>query len=179
MNPAPNLVLVGPMGAGKSSIGRRLAIRLGLDFVDLDRRLEQDAGVPVATIFALEGEAGFRRRESALIADVLTGHGLLVSTGGGIVLDPVNRDLLHRRGFVVYLRLGVEEQLERLARDHTRPLLAGDNREATLRKLSTVRTPLYESLADRVFDSASLGVDGAVRRLAAQLQSGWTRQDVA
>lgn len=179
MNPAPNLVLVGPMGAGKSSIGRRLAIRLGLDFVDLDRRLEQDAGTLVTTIFAMEGEAGFRRRESALLADVLQGHGLLVATGGGVVLDPANRELLHRRGFVVYLRLPVEEQLSRLARDRTRPLLKGDNREATLRALSVIRTPLYEALADRVFDSASLAVDMAVRRLATQLQAAWTRRDVA
>jgi shikimate kinase len=179
MNPAPNLVLVGPMGAGKSSIGRRLAVRLGLDFVDLDRRLEQDAGTSIATIFSLEGEAGFRRRERALLADVMQGHGLLVSTGGGIVLDPGNRELLHRRSFVVYLRLPVEEQLARLARDRTRPLLKGDDREATLRALAAVRTPLYEQLADRVFDSTALAVDMAVRRLAAQLQAGWTRRDVA
>lgn len=179
MNPAPNLVLVGPMGAGKSALGKRLAERLGLAFVDADRAIETAAGADVPTIFALEGEAGFRRREALAIAELLAGDGRVVATGGGAVLDVDSRALLQQRAFVVYLRLGVADQLERLARDRSRPLLAGGDREATLQALAAVRNPLYEALADLVVDAAALPVDAASRRLAAQLRADWQRQAVA
>ena len=97
MNPAPNLVLVGPMGAGKSSIGRRLAGRFGLAFVDLDREVEQRTGATIPTIFECEGEAGFRLREREVLADLLAGEGLLLASGGGAVLDPDNRRALVER----------------------------------------------------------------------------------
>lgn len=180
MNPAPNLVLVGPMGAGKSALGKRLAGGLGLAFADVDRAVEASAGVDIATIFTLEGEAGFRRREAQAIADLLAGDGRLVATGGGAVLDADSRALLQARAFVVYLRLGVAQQLERLARDRSRPLLAGGgDREQTLRALAAARNPLYESLADLVVDAAALPADAAARRLATQLRAQWQRQAVA
>ena len=112
MNPAPNLVLVGPMGAGKTSIGKRLAVRLGLAFVDCDHRLEEVTGAAVPLIFECEGEAGFRARETALVADLMRGEGQLVATGGGAVLAPVNREHLKGRGFVVHLQVSVDQQIE-------------------------------------------------------------------
>jgi shikimate kinase len=179
MNPAPNLVLVGPMGAGKSALGTRLAARLGLAFVDADRAVEAAAGVDIPTIFALEGEAGFRRREAQQLAEILGGEGRVVATGGGAVLAPETRALLRTRGFVVYLRLGVREQLQRLARDRSRPLLATGDREATLRALAAVREPLYVELADHTVDAAALPADAAARRLATELRARWQRQQVA
>src|SRR5690606_928392 len=126
MNPAPNLVLVGPMGAGKSSIGKRLASRFGLVFVDLDREIETRTGATIPTIFECEGEPGFRARESATLVDLLQREGLVIATGGGAVLDAGSRQRMRARGFVVYLQVSLARQVERLARDRSRPLIAGD-----------------------------------------------------
>ncbi|MGH8029907.1 MAG: shikimate kinase [Arenimonas sp.] len=170
---APNLVLVGPMGAGKSSIGRRLAGRLGLQFVDADRAIEEATGASVPMIFELEGEAGFRVREQALIAELCAGRDQLIATGGGAVLDEANRDVLHQRGFVVYLRLGIEQQLRRLARDTARPLLAGPDRRERLQQLAAQREPLYSAIADLTFDCDRLPLAEAVNRLATALAPRW------
>ena len=116
MNPAPNLVLVGPMGSGKTSIGRRLADRFGLRFVDADHHVEQQSGATISAIFEHVGEAGFRQREAAALAGLLAGERLLVATGGGAVLGEANRRLMRERGFVVYLQAGLESQLKRLHR---------------------------------------------------------------
>ncbi|HLS84033.1 MAG TPA: shikimate kinase [Arenimonas sp.] len=175
MNPAPNLVLVGPMGAGKSSIGKRLAERLALEFVDCDQRLEELTGAPVPVIFECEGETGFRWRESALIAELMQGRGQLLATGGGAVLAPANRAALSTRGFVVHLAVGVEQQLERLARDRQRPLLNTPDRRARLEALASERDPLYAEVADLVFASDGLSVATATERLAALLASHWQR----
>jgi len=179
MKPAPNLVLIGPMGAGKTSIGRRLADRLGLAFVDADQRLEEVTGATVPLIFEHEGEAGFRQREALLIADLMQGQGQLIATGGGAVLSPDNRRHLRERGFVVYLMVGIEHQLKRLARDRTRPLLADGDRRAKLAALAAVRGPLYEQSADLSFDSDGLAVSVAVDRLCTQLQAQWQRAEAA
>src|SRR5690349_18510980 len=141
MNPAPNLVFVGPMGAGKTTIGTRVAAKLGLRFVDVDRRLEELTGAQVPVIFECEGESGFRTRESALIAQLCEDSGLLIATGGGAVLDPENRRCLRERGFVVYLHVDVEAQLTRLARDRSRPLLLEGDRRAKLLALTAQREP--------------------------------------
>jgi shikimate kinase len=177
MNPAPNLVLVGPMGAGKTSIGKRLAQRLQLSFVDADHRLEEITGVSVPLIFECEGEAGFRAREALLIADLMKDHGQLVATGGGAVLAEENRIQLHARGFVVYLKVGVEQQLERLARDRSRPLLASGDKRAKLEALAMVRGPLYEAVADLVFDSHHLLVNTAADLLCSQVEKQWQRTE--
>ena len=124
MNPASNLVLVGPMGAGKTCVGRRLAERFGLRLVDADHEIERLAGASINTIFEIEGEAAFRARESAVLATLLAHDGIVLSTGGGAVLDPDNRRRMRERGFVVHLMVSVEQQLARLARDRSRPLLA-------------------------------------------------------
>ena len=180
---APNLVLVGPMGAGKSSIGRRLAGRLGLRFVDADRAIEEATGASVPVIFEVEGEAGFRARERALIAELCAGRDQLIATGGGAVLEAANREALRARGFVVYLRLGIEQQLRRLARDRARPLLAGPiqdgmDRRERLQQLAEQRGPLYESIADLAFDCYRLALGEAVERLATELAPRW-RPDAA
>jgi shikimate kinase len=179
MNPASNLVLVGPMGAGKTSIGKRLAERLGLRFVDADHRLEEVTGAPVPLIFECEGEAGFRVRESQLIADLMQGRGQLVATGGGAVLAPENRRLLHAHGFVVYLKVSVGQQLHRLARDRSRPLLATNDKHARLESLAAVRNALYEEVADLVFDSEGLAVASATDRLRTLVETRWQRGEAA
>jgi shikimate kinase len=173
MNPAPNLVLVGPMGAGKSALARRLASRLGLEFVDADRRLEELAGAAIPLIFELEGEAGFRAREEQLLAQLLTGRGQAIATGGGAVLSAATRARLRDRGYVVHVQVGIEQQLARLERDHVRPLLAQGDRRQTLLALAQVRDPLYAEVADHVFSSDGLGVDDAARRLANFLKEHW------
>jgi shikimate kinase len=179
MNPAPNLVLVGPMGAGKSSLARRLGKRLGLEFVDADRRLEQEAGASIALIFEHEGEAGFRAREERLLLELLQGKAQAIATGGGAVLSAATRTQLRARAFVVHVQVGVEQQLARLERDTLRPLLAHGDRRQTLIDLALIREPLYAEVADLVFASDGMGVDDAARRLATLLSRKWQRSEAA
>jgi shikimate kinase len=167
------------MGAGKSSIGRRLAGRLALRFVDADRQLEEITGATVPVIFECEGEAGFRARETALLAELCAGAGQLIATGGGAVLDPATRAALQARGFVVWLRLGVDQQLQRLARDASRPLLAGGGRREKLEALAATRDPLYAAVADHVFDCDGLTLAVAVDRLATQIARLWRPEAAA
>lgn len=175
MNPAPNLVLVGPMGAGKSSIGRRLAGRFGLAFVDADREIETRTGTTIPTIFECEGEAGFRARESATLAHLLLDEGQVIATGGGAVLDAGSRQRMRERAFVVYLQVSLARQLDRLARDRSRPLIAGDDREQVLQRLSAQRAPLYEEIADLRFDTDPWFPPQAAVQLARLLQARWHR----
>jgi shikimate kinase len=173
MNPAPNLVLVGPMGAGKTSIGRRLAERFGLKFVDADHHIEQRTGATITSIFDHVGESGFRERERCALAELLAGEGQLVATGGGAVLDADNRQRMRERGFVVYLAAGLESQIKRLQRDRTRPLLQRADREEVLRDLARVREPLYLEVADLVMDTDGLTAADAATRLCLQLAGHW------
>jgi shikimate kinase len=175
VNPAPNLVLVGPMGAGKTSIGRRLSELLGLAFVDADRDIELRTGAAVGTIFECEGESGFRARESVALHELLHGRDQVISTGGGAVLDPVNRERMRERGFVVHLQVSVESQLQRLARDRSRPLLQREDREQVLRGIAAVRTPMYAGVADLEFDTEGLTSADAAVVLARLLQAQWQR----
>lgn len=175
MNRAANLVLVGPMGAGKSSIGKRLAGHFGLAFVDADREIEARTGASVSTIFDCEGEPGFRAREHAALVELLAASDRLVATGGGVVLDPANRELLRARGFVVHLHVDVDQQLARLARDRSRPLLQREDREAFLRALAVAREPLYAAVADLRFDTGHQSPAEAATRLARILAAHWQR----
>src|SRR4249919_1683316 len=161
MDPASNLILVGPMGAGKTCVGERLAGQCGLRLFDLDHEIER--------------EAGFRIRESAMLAELLRGDGIVLATGGGAVLDADNRALLRGRGFVVHLHASVEQQLQRLASDDTRPLLARPDREDVLHDLAAARAPWYAEVADLVFDTAGLDADAAATQLAALLAQRWHR----
>lgn len=155
MNPAPNLVLVGPMGAGKTCIGRRLAERFGLRFVDVDQAIADDTGSSIPVLFDNIGEAGFRAHEKRVLAALLEGRGQLISTGGGAVLDAGNRDRIGQRGFVVYLRTSVASQLQRLQRDRSRPLLQRQDREQVLQEMAAFREPLYRQVADLIVDTDS------------------------
>lgn len=141
------------MGAGKSTIGRLLARRMGLEFVDSDRAVEARSGVDIPTIFDFEGEAGFRQRERAMIDELTRRDGIVLATGGGAVLDPDNRENLSHRGLTVYLVTTVDEQLRRTRHDQRRPLLQGGDRRATLERLQRERDPLYRAAATLVIET--------------------------
>ncbi|WP_369968141.1 shikimate kinase [Stenotrophomonas rhizophila] len=177
MNPAPNLILIGPMGAGKTCIGRRLAERFTLDFVDADQAIVDAAGASIPAIFEHSGEAGFRQHERQALQTLLRGRNQLVSTGGGAVLDPDNRAIIAGRGFVVYLRVSVAGQLERLARDRTRPLLQRPDREQVLHDMAALRDPLYRALADLTLDTDLYTPAEATAQLVLRLAAQWQRQD--
>ncbi|WP_373777068.1 shikimate kinase AroK [Glaesserella sp.] len=143
-----NIFLVGPMGAGKSTIGRQLAQMLNMDFLDSDAVIEERAGADIDWIFDLEGEVGFRKREEKIINELTQAQGLVLSTGGGSVLSKDNRNVLSARGIVVYLETTVDKQFERTQRDKKRPLLQTEDPYLTLQELAKVRNPLYEEIAD-------------------------------
>jgi len=161
--------LVGPMGAGKSTIGRQLARALGLEFVDSDREIENRSGVDIPTVFDFEGEAGFRKRERATIAELSLRSGIVLATGGGAVIDADNRRDLATRGIVIYLATSVAEQLRRTRHDRNRPLLQSGERRATLERLYRERDPLYREIADIVVETDGRRRRTTVDRILAQL----------
>jgi len=165
-----NLFLIGPMGAGKSAVGRQLAKLLHLDFVDSDEEIERRTGVDIAFIFEKEGEAGFRRREAAVIDELSQRQGIVLATGGGAILDPDSRSRLGARGFVVYLHASVGQQLERTNRGRERPLLQNRPREQVLAELMAVREPLYREVAHVVMETDSRGPKLVAQELARRLQ---------
>ena len=148
-----NLILVGPMGAGKSTIGRLLAKELKLSFKDSDKEIEQRTGANIPWIFDVEGEAGFREREQAVIAELCTLDGVVLATGGGAVLRAENRAALHAGGRVVYLHTSVEQQLDRTSRDRNRPLLRTADPGKVLADLLRIRDPLYREIADVIIET--------------------------
>jgi shikimate kinase len=175
MSKSGSIFLVGPMGAGKTTVGRRLAAARGMDFADSDQEVEARTGVNIAFIFEKEGEAGFRRRERQAIAELSQRPGLVLATGGGAILDPENRRCLAARGFVVYLHASIEQQLARTERTDTRPLLQGGNRRETLERLFLTRDPLYREIADLV-----LHTDGRnARTLAREIEDHFARPAAA
>ncbi len=150
----PNIFLVGPMGAGKTTIGRRLAELRGMEFVDSDHEIEQRTGVDIPFIFDKEGEAGFRRREQQVIEALSARQNIVLATGGGAILDPDNRRVLSARGIVVYLHAGLDQQLARTLRAANRPLLTqATDRRAVLEQLFRIRDPLYREIADLVVET--------------------------
>jgi shikimate kinase len=166
MTPAKkNVYLIGPMGSGKTTIGNRLAHKLGLAFYDCDHEIEARCGADINLIFEIEGEVGFRARETRMLEELSTHEGVLLATGGGAVLSGVNRELLKKSGLVLYLRTSVGQQLERLRRDRSRPLLLDTDKERTLTEMAEIRNPLYESIADLVFPVNNRNIDGTVSQI--------------
>jgi len=151
------------MGAGKTTIGRQLAKALNREFVDLDHAIEARCGVSVAMIFDIEGEEGFRRRESHLLDVYSQQSGIVLATGGGAVLAAENRRMLKERGLVVYLRATSDELYQRVARDRQRPLLQTDNPRARVAQLLAQRAPLYEEVATITFDTGSSPISQTVQ----------------
>ncbi|MHC1478893.1 shikimate kinase [Frateuria aurantia] len=179
MNPSSNLFLVGPSGAGKTSIGRLLAAHYQLEFIDLDIEIEKHTGAPVTAVFELEGEAGFRARESALLDQLSQRQGIVLSTGAGAILDPVNRDRLRARGLVVWLQSTVDQQLRRLQHDQHRPLLAGQDREQRLQTMARIRTPLYAEIGELRIPGEYESVTAATARSIPLIDQHWQRLPAA
>lgn len=146
-----NIFLIGPMGAGKSTIGRQLAKSLHLEFFDSDTEIERRTGADISWVFELEGEEGFREREEKMISELTENTGIVLATGGGSIVSKENRLKLSARGVVVYLKTNIEKQVARTQRDKRRPLLANaDNPREVLENLAEERDPLYEEIADVV-----------------------------
>jgi shikimate kinase len=167
--PGNNVFLIGPMGAGKTTIGRQLAQQLGLEFIDSDHEVERRAGADIPWIFDIEGEAGFRRRERAVIQDLCQRRGLVLATGGGAVLDADNRLELAQNGLVVFLSASADRIFHRTSKNQTRPLLRADDPRARIEQLLSEREPLYREIADVVVDTDHRGVRGTVNFILRQL----------
>jgi shikimate kinase len=160
-----NIILIGPMGSGKSTIGNIIAKRLHREFKDSDYFIEKRTGVDIARIFDIEGEQGFRERESNALSELLSENNRVIATGGGSVLLDENQQLLKQKGYIVFLDTSVTQQLQRLRRDKKRPLLQTDNPRERLEKLLDERRPIYLDLADLAIKTDKR----MARRLAADI----------
>lgn len=167
-----SLFLVGPMGAGKTTIGKLLAQELKLNFKDTDKEIEERTGADIAWIFDVEGEQGFRQRETQVL-DELTQQmpPVVLATGGGVIIKSENRGFLCARGLVVYLKAGIDSQVERTSKDKKRPLLQNENPQQVLENLMQERQPLYEEVADLVMDTDVDSPKTIVKKIIAHLDS--------
>jgi shikimate kinase len=177
MIPSCNIFLVGLMGSGKTTIGKLLARARGVDFIDSDHEIIARCGVSIPTIFEIEGEEGFRRRECAVIEDLSARQGIVLATGGGAVLKEENRACLKTRGTVVYLRAQPQELYLRTRHDKNRPLLQTDDPLKKLQELYALRHPLYMEAADIVLDTGRQSVHALVQRLENNLKLAVVGED--
>ena len=171
MDVPSNIFLIGPMGAGKSTIGRRLAAAVDKVFVDADHALEDRTGVEIPLIFELEGETGFRKRESELLAQLVRREGIVLATGGGVVLRAQNRAHLAEHGFVVYLDAPIDLLVARVARDRHRPLMQTADPEATMQEIMRIRDPLYRESADIVVKSTHRSSRFVVKEILQRIEA--------
>jgi len=171
VTPQQPIFLVGLMGVGKSTIGKKLATRLGVDFIDCDQELEQRMGVTVNTIFEIEGEQGFRLRETRLLEELAAGQSGVVATGGGVVTQQVNRDILKHQDRVLYLQAPIDLLWSRLRYCKNRPLLQTENPRARLKDLLLQRDPLYRQVASDVIRVARGPAGQLVRKIEKQLKT--------
>jgi len=163
--------LIGPMGAGKTTIGGQLAQVLSLPFYDSDKEIEKRTGVTIPLIFELEGEEGFRRREVAVIDELTQFDNLVLATGGGAVLRPENRQRLRSRGYVVYLHAPIDQLVKRTSRDRTRPLLQNVDPRQQMIDIMAIREPLYREVADLVLETDEEGVREIVAKILAAMEA--------
>lgn len=168
---ARNVFLIGPMGAGKTTVGRELAKRMQAQFLDSDHEIEQRTGVDIAYIFEKEGEAGFRKREAQVIDELSAQSGVVLATGGGAILDAGTRDRLKSRGTVVFLHATLEQQLKRTGRGDHRPLLKTGDRRETLERLFALREPLYRDTAHLIVESNGRNARTLAREIGEQLEA--------
>ncbi|HIL92787.1 MAG TPA: shikimate kinase AroK [Cycloclasticus sp.] len=170
MSEKNNIYLVGPMAAGKSTVGKLLAKRLNKVFFDTDAEIIKCTGVEIALIFELEGEQGFRKRETDKLRTLSKVDGAVIATGGGIVLKEENRELIKHSGQVIYLQCSVDQQLRRTQFDTKRPLLQIDNPRAKLEELMEERAPIYESLADVVISTNKTNSKRVIKSILDKLE---------
>lgn len=170
MNHFTNIFLVGPMGVGKTTIAHHLADILNFTFIDSDHEIEKRTGVTIPRIFEYEGEAGFRQRERAMIAELTILDKIVLSTGGGVVLNADNRMHLQSRGYVIYLSASVNDLLKRTAHSHNRPLLQTSNRREKLETLLSERHPLYTKAADVTIETGKRSIRQVIRAVVKHLQ---------
>lgn len=166
-----NIFLVGPMGAGKSTIGRQLAEALSFRFEDSDHEIQRRTGVDIPTIFEYEGEEGFRNREQQVIAELTNQEGIVLATGGGAMLREVNRQHLTARGVVIYLHCSPEQQFARTNRDRNRPLIQTEDPLQSLRDIMAIREPLYRQVADLVVSTEKRGTASVVKEIRRRLET--------
>lgn len=166
-----NIVLVGMMGAGKTTVGRMLAKQLGKTFIDSDEEIQKRTGVKISHIFDVEGEEGFRQRESCVIQDLVKLDNIVLATGGGAVLKPDNRAALQANGIVIYLKSGVHDLWQRTRHDHNRPLLQTANPRARLQELFEQRDPIYSAVADHVIHTGKQSVQILIARLIKKISA--------
>jgi shikimate kinase len=169
--PSNNIFLIGPMGAGKSSVGRLLAKQLGCDFLDSDHEIEVHTGAKIPLIFDIEGEEGFRGREEHMIDELSQRHNIVLATGGGAVLRRANRQHLHDRGTVFYLAASKDQLFERTRRDRNRPLLQTDDPLSKISELLDAREPLYLEVAHHIIDTNGSSVRSVVNSILDNLKS--------
>lgn len=168
--PNSNIFLVGLMGSGKTTIGRALAKRLNLRFIDADQEIEARTGASIPLIFEIEGEASFRQREADVIRDLTAQQGIVLATGGGAVLNEQSRRYLHERGIVIYLRASVNSILQRTSHDRNRPLLQTADPKAKIEELSRQRAPLYQEVAHITIETGRPNVQSVLQNILVQLE---------
>jgi len=160
-----NIILIGPMGAGKTTIGRQLAKRLSKDFYDSDHEIEKYTGADISLIFEIEGEEGFRKRESQVLEELVSNKNIVLSTGGGAILDAENRKLLSDNGIIIYLKSTAEKLYKRIANDKSRPLLQTDDRLNKIKGILDEREPIYLSLADEVIEAKEQSIKQITQKI--------------
>ena len=165
-----NIFLIGLMGAGKTTIGRQLASELSLEFFDSDHEIEKRTGVTITHIFDIEGETGFRNRETAMLDELTEKKGIVLATGGGAILKAENRQFLMSRGTTIYLYANIDTLLERTSKDRNRPLLQTENPQSKLEELLEIRDPLYRETADIIIDTGKDSIRLALKEILEKLQ---------
>lgn len=172
MSKNKNIIFVGPMGSGKTTIGRQLAKQLHREFFDSDHEIENKTGANIPLIFELEGEEGFRKRETAMLDFLTLKDGVVLATGGGAVLSSENRSMLRERGHVIYLSATIEQLWERTRLDKNRPLLQTENPREKIASLIELRDPLYREVADIVIDTGNGNIKSTIKQIQTMLDGG-------